>query len=122
MPTSSTSDRSSRIDALDYVYTDKPKVDQPPCNLCGSDRFTVITHRDRYGFPASTVACMACGLARMNPRMTSAAYAEFYQYVYRPLVSAYHGRTIDATSVQEEQWGYAGEMGDFYAPFLTSGV
>ncbi len=119
MSTSSSADRSGRIAALNYAYADKPKVDQPRCNLCGSERFTVITQRDRYGFPAATVACMDCGLARMNPRMTSGAYAEFYQHVYRPLVSAYHGRTIDATSVQEEQWVYAEEMGDFYEPFLT---
>lgn len=118
MSTSTVTDRAARIAGLNYIHDEKPKLDHPRCNLCGSERHTVITHRDRYGFPATTVACMDCGLARMNPRMTSPAYAEFYQHVYRPLVSAYHGRVIDATSVQEEQWVYAEEMGDFYAPFL----
>jgi 2-polyprenyl-3-methyl-5-hydroxy-6-metoxy-1,4-benzoquinol methylase len=54
----------------------------------------------------------------LNPRMTARAYAEFYAAVYRPLVSAYHGRRIDAETIQAEQLAYAEEMIEFVAPLL----
>ncbi len=66
-----------------------------------------ITHRDRYGYPAQASACSRCGLVFLNPRMTAAAYGRFYDGVYRPLVSAFHGRLIDARTIQAEQREYA---------------
>lgn len=121
MSTTQTSDdRQNRIQALGYDYAAQPKRDQPACNLCGSAVHTLIAHHDRYGYPATTIACNQCGLARMNPQMTSDGYAAFYQHTYRPLVSAHHGRLIDAESVQADQWVYAEEMGDFAAPFLAA--
>jgi 2-polyprenyl-3-methyl-5-hydroxy-6-metoxy-1,4-benzoquinol methylase len=39
--------------------------------------------------------------------------------VYRPLVSAYHGRTIDAETIQSEQRDYAGELVDFLGGALS---
>jgi hypothetical protein len=50
--------------------------------------------------------------------MTAAAYKKFYDGTYRPLVSAYHGRRIDAETIQEEQRIYATEMEQFLALFL----
>jgi SAM-dependent methyltransferase len=60
-----------------------------------------------------TWICSRCGLGFISPRLTAAEYAEFYVHTYRPLVSAYHGRTIDATTVQADQRGYAAELVDF---------
>ena len=77
-----------------------------------------ISHRDRYGYAAAAFTCGRCGLVFLNPRLTAAAYAEFYASVYRPLVSAYHGRTIDAQSIQAEQGEYAIERAEFAAPYL----
>jgi len=48
--------------------------------------------------------------------MTASAYTEFYTDVYRPLVSAYHGRLIDAASIQDEQRDYASVRADFIEP------
>jgi SAM-dependent methyltransferase len=45
--------------------------------------------------------------------MQAEAYGHFYMDVYRPLVSAYHGRLIDASSIQDEQREYAAACGDF---------
>jgi SAM-dependent methyltransferase len=42
--------------------------------------------------------------------LTAAEYAVFYATVYRPLVSTYHGRRIDAETVQDEQRVYAAEL------------
>lgn len=111
--------RQERIKAVGYDYDQVPKSLHETCNLCGADNWVTITHRDRYGFHAPTTACGTCGLAIINPRMPSSAYADFYAHWYRPLVSAHHGRTIDAVSVQEDQNAYAREMGDFVAPYMA---
>ena len=78
-----------------------------------------LTHRDRYGYPAQASACARCGLVFLNPRMTAAAYGRFYDGVYRPLVSAFHGRLIDARTIQAEQREYAADRAEFVRPFLA---
>ncbi|MEW6319621.1 MAG: methyltransferase domain-containing protein [Acidobacteriota bacterium] len=80
--------------------------------------FIVLAHRDRYGYAATAHACRRCGLVFLNPVMTAEAYGAFYAGVYRPLVSAYHGRLIDATTVQAEQRAYAAERSDLIAPYV----
>jgi 2-polyprenyl-3-methyl-5-hydroxy-6-metoxy-1,4-benzoquinol methylase len=112
-------DRLSRIAALGYDYTAQPREQVAACNLCGSARFVVLTNRDRYGYPAQAHACERCGLVFINPRMTAPAYERFYDGVYRPLVSAFHGRLIDATTIQDEQRTYAAERAEFIRPFVT---
>ena len=52
------------------------------------------------GSPAATATAIRaflrsarrCGLGFISPRLTAAEYGHFYESVYRPLVSAYHGR------------------------------
>jgi hypothetical protein len=97
--TALTPERRARIDALRYDYAAQPRDVLTSCNLCGETAFTVLTHRDRYGYPAEAHACRRCGLVFLNPRMTADAYGRFYDGVYRPLVSAFHGRLIDATTI-----------------------
>jgi 2-polyprenyl-3-methyl-5-hydroxy-6-metoxy-1,4-benzoquinol methylase len=50
--------------------------------------------------------------------MTAEAYGRFYDGVYRPLVSAYHGRLIDSRTIQAEQREYAAERAECLRPFL----
>ena len=111
-------DREQRIADLAFDYAAQPTEAVQRCNLCGAERFVVLTHRDRYGYPAEAHACIACGLVFLNPRMTAAAYSDFYARTYRPLVSAWHGRLIDAQTIQAEQRVYAGERAQFLRPFL----
>jgi 2-polyprenyl-3-methyl-5-hydroxy-6-metoxy-1,4-benzoquinol methylase len=111
-------DRAQRIAALGYDYAAQPHEAIASCNLCGGSSFVVLTHRDRYGFPAQAHACNSCGLVFLNPRMTPQAYARFYDGIYRPLVSAFHGRQIDAKTIQQEQRAYAAERAAFVRPFL----
>ncbi|MBW2543459.1 MAG: methyltransferase domain-containing protein [Deltaproteobacteria bacterium] len=108
--------RQKRIASLGYDYAAKPVRRALHCNLCGGDRFVTLAHRDRYGYPATADGCLRCGLVFLNPAMTAEAYTEFYIDVYRPLVSAYHGRTIDAASIQDEQRDYASARADFIEP------
>lgn len=110
--------RRERIEALAYDYRRQPKVPVETCNLCGARRFLVLAHRDRYGYPAEAHGCLRCGLVFLNPVMTARAYEEFYASIYRPLVSAYHGRRIDADTIQDEQRTYAVERAALLEPFV----
>lgn len=111
--------RAERIAALHYDYAAQPKRPVTECNLCGGSVFVVLTHRDRYGYAAEAHGCRRCGLVFLNPVMEAKAYGSFYMKTYRPLVSAYHGRLIDARTIQDEQRQYAAERADFLAPFLS---
>ena len=112
-------ERKDRIAALGYDYASQPKQAQASCNLCGAAEFIVLAHRDRYGYPAQAHACRHCGLVFLNPRMTAEAYGRFYDGTYRPLVSAFHGRLIDARTIQDEQREYAVERAAFIRPFIV---
>jgi len=112
---------SARIEALGYTYATRAKDRVEACNLCGRpDRAVEVARRDRYGYPATMVVCRHCGLGYLSPRLTAAGYEEFYVGVYRPLVSAYHGRRIDAETVQVDQRGYAAELADYLEPLLPA--
>jgi cyclopropane fatty-acyl-phospholipid synthase-like methyltransferase len=122
MITASAAGRRDRITAVGYDYAAQPKEAVTACNLCGAAAFVVLTHRDRYGFPAQARACRRCGLVFLNPRLTADAYARFYDGVYRPLVSAFHGRRIDAQTIQGEQREYAAASAAFLRPFMAAGL
>jgi len=111
-------DRQNRIAALAYDYAAQPQQRVTHCNLCHGSVLVTITHRDRYGYPAQASACARCGLVFLNPRMTAQAYGRFYDGTYRPLVSAFHGRTIDALSIQGEQQEYAADRAATIRPFV----
>ena len=97
--------------AYDYAAREKEAI--TACNLCGGSDFAELSRRDRYGYEASLWMCRRCGLAFLSPRLTAAEYGRFYEGVYRLLVSAYHGRRIDAETVQDDQRGYAAELVEF---------
>src|SRR5262245_19111777 len=119
MTTTTNDERRDRIAALKYDYGAQPKQAVERCNLCGSVSFVVLTHVDRYGYPAQAHACSTCGLVFLNPRMIAQAYGRFYDGTYRPLVSAFHGRLIDARTIQAEQRDYAVERAEFLRPFVS---
>lgn len=107
------------MDALGYAYDAEPKEHVTRCNLCGGSQFSVVADRDRYGFAAQSLGCRDCGLVFLSPRLTPDAYARFYDGVYRPLVSAFHGRRIDAESVEADQIPYAERLAGVLAPFFA---
>jgi SAM-dependent methyltransferase len=112
-------DRRTRIAALAFDYSTQPTTRVTACNLCGGSTFVTITHRDRYHYEAEAAGCRRCGLVFLNPVMTAEAYGRFYADTYRPLVSAFHGRLIDATTIQDEQRQYTAERLAFVEPFLS---
>lgn len=111
----------ARIAALGYDYAAQATLRPAECNLCGArDRAIEVAERDRYGYPATFVVCRGCGLGYLCPRLSATQYAHFYSEIYRPLVSAYHGRRIDAQTIQLEQRSYATGLGAFLLPLLPA--
>ncbi len=106
-------ERAERIAAVGYDFAGRAVERVEACNLCGSADHVEVARRDRYGYPATFRLCRRCGLGFLSPRLTAAEYRAFYEHVYRPLVSAYHGRRIDAETVQDDQRGYAQELVEF---------
>jgi 2-polyprenyl-3-methyl-5-hydroxy-6-metoxy-1,4-benzoquinol methylase len=106
-------ERAARIASVGYDYSARELEPVETCNLCGSTEQVEVAHVDRYGYPAVMLMCARCGLGFLSPRLTAAEYGAFYERIYRPLVSAYHGRRIDAETVQVEQRAYAAELVEF---------
>jgi len=52
---------------------------------CGSDRYEVLSQKDRYGLPVTMVICKKCGLIYQNPRLDDESSKGFYQKLYRKL-------------------------------------
>lgn len=111
-------DRAARIESLGYDYAAHEQELVRECNLCGSRHHVEVARADRYGYPAVFRVCARCGLGFLSPRLTAGEYGAFYGDVYRPLVSAYHGRLIDAETVQVEQREYAQELMRFLQAHL----
>jgi SAM-dependent methyltransferase len=112
--------RAERIAALDFEPAACDREDPRSCNLCGASRPVEVSRVDRYGYDQRAVVCARCGLGYLAPRLTAGEYEAFYRGVYRPLVSAYHGRTIDSTTVQDDQAGYTEELVAFLEHALPS--
>jgi SAM-dependent methyltransferase len=110
--------RAARISAVGYDYAGRELEVVVACNLCGATTAVAAADHDRYGYPAMMRVCTRCGLGFLSPRLTAAEYADFYRSVYRPLVSAYHGRRIDAETVQVEQRQYATQLVGFLSEHL----
>lgn len=108
-----------------FDYDAQPKQWSDWCHLCGASLAAIRALRgraDRYGFHVGLVEC-TCGLVFLNPRMTAEAYARFYESgAYRKLVSAFHGREINADTLAAEQYEYAKDLWSFLAPFVSGHV
>jgi SAM-dependent methyltransferase len=111
-------ERAGRIAEVGYDYAGQELELVRVCNLCGSAHHVEVARTDRYGYPAVFRVCARCGLGFLSPRLTARGYGSFYDGVYRPLVSAYHGRLIDAETVQVEQRDYAQELMTFLRAHL----
>ncbi len=112
--------RTKRIQKIGFDPTRLETESVTGCNLCGGSVFCAIAWTDRYDYPVQSNLCLTCGLIFLSPRLTAAEYARFYDGIYRPLVSAYHGRVIDAVTVEEEQQEYTSNLIRFLMPHLSA--
>jgi SAM-dependent methyltransferase len=113
--------RVGRIEKLPFDPAEREREPVRECNLCAGTRLVEVSRIDRYGYHQPFVVCSACGLGFLSPRLAAEEYAAFYRDTYRPLVSAYHGRLIDADTVQVEQREYAAELAQFLERALPRG-
>ena len=113
-------ERGQRIAALEFDPEKREQELVSVCNLCASQAFAEISRTDRYGYPVRLWLCRRCGLGFLSPRLTRREYAAFYQSTYRPLVSAYHGRQIDPSTVQVEQRAYGRDLTAFLSVTLPA--
>jgi hypothetical protein len=89
-------------------YAAAPKEIVTTCNLCGGNRFILLSLTDRYGLEAPSVQCETCGLRFLSFRMTAAAYEEFYAGGhYRELVGQFEGKPMTAAAIERDQTRYA---------------
>jgi len=116
--TAADEERSARIAALGFDYAAHELEPVKECNLCGSRYHIEVATRDRYGYPAVFLVCRRCGLGFISPRLGVRDYERFYKSIYRPLVSAYYGRDINAVTVQDEQRAYATALVSFFRAHL----
>jgi SAM-dependent methyltransferase len=100
-----------------FDYPSQPWEYAHFCDFCGARfaaealRNEVIATRDRYGFPITHSRCWSCGLVSQSPRLTPAGLRALYSGPYRALVSAWHGRPINAETLEPEQDAYAMSLG-----------
>ena len=87
------------------------------CSLCKSNKFTLVSEGDRYGFDLKKQFCNQCGLIQTYPALSREFHEEFYSYHYRPL---YLKREIvDYQDVIKEQNDKAKKYLDY---FINNGL
>lgn len=102
--------RRERIDAVAYDYASRRRESIEHCNLCHSATLRQVSEVDRYGYAASASGCERCSLVFLDPQMDNDGYADFYASWYRPIVSAYHDREINAETLPADQRRYADSL------------
>ena len=105
-----TDDQIARVSAVNYDFDSFEKVQVVDCDLCGCERFTILSKHDRYQHQVCSCLCDSCGNLFISPRLTASSASVLYEKYYRPLVSAYHGRTIDKDTLQVDQHIYSDEL------------
>ena len=110
--------RRERIEAVGYDFAARRCQAVEHCNVCGSTRLRRTSDVDRYGYAVSASGCESCSLVFLDPQMDADGYADFYGKWYRPIVSAYHDREINAQTLPGEQRAYAASLCDWLVPQL----
>ena len=107
-----TAEQEARVAQVGFDYRSRSKNEVKACNLCDSAVWTKLAYHDRYYHETDVYMCRSCGNVFITPVMIEEEYHEFYTRYYRPLVSAYHGRRIDAITLQDDQRPYADDLAD----------
>ena len=96
-----------------------PRQAVATCDACGEPAPWIVETEDRYGLPMRVMVCPRCTLIAQADRMNPDSAAVFYRDLYRPLISAFHGRTIRPREVYAESrmrasevWGVLREYAD----------
>jgi len=89
------------------------------CNVCSSQRHTLVCKTDRYGLPLRMALCLDCGLFYLVDRFSAAGYSDFYSSgAYRTVSSQFNGVTHAIDEVQSNQVSYARNLVRALAGFV----
>jgi len=86
-----------------------------PCDLCGQNRWRVISRLDRHGEALDTGLCLHCGLVAHLPLPDEERIAHYYAEAYR---SDYHGEVEPAARRVMRAWNNGQRICTMLAPFL----
>jgi len=89
-PTQLTAKKRVENKILTQVYT----FQNVNCPICESCDYELLSQKDRYGLPVTTVICKTCGLLITNPIMTQDSLNKFYAEDYRELYVGSKSATI----------------------------
>lgn len=92
---------------MPFDYDAQPK-EAVGCPLCGTFNPSVPA-TDRAGFAIGGSTC-ACGFRYLNPRMTAAAYAEFYRADYRAIIAELDGKPHNARQLSLAQFAFGANL------------
>ncbi|MCI2200638.1 class I SAM-dependent methyltransferase, partial [Clostridium sp.] len=70
---------------------------------CGNNSFEILSEKDRYGIPLTTVICQKCGLVMTNPRMNQFSYDQFYDKEYRKLYLGVQEPNFDFYNLEQKR-------------------
>lgn len=110
--------RRERIEAVGYDYGARRTQPIQRCNVCQGTALRRVSELDRYGYAASASGCEGCSLVFLDPQMDNDGYTDFYARWYRPIVSAYHDREINAETLPADQRRYADSLSKWLADQL----
>lgn len=88
------------------------------CDLCGGDRFDIISQRDRKGYALTTGLCVQCGLIAHHPMPSESDIVDYYRQQYR---RDYHGENIPSPRRIMRAWHNGQRIADQLAPQLSTG-
>lgn len=100
-----------RIKETGFEYSSYKKGNVEACDLCGShvDKWSLYSHRDRYGLPIRSMRCNSCGLIFITPRMNELTYNDFYKTWYRKLIAAFSGQE-ETAQAKHRSLGYESDI------------
>ena len=91
------------------------------CNVCSSQRHSLVCASDRYGLPLRMALCLDCGLFYLVDRFSAAGYSDFYSSgAYRTVSSQFNGVTHTIPEVQANQVAYAKNLVRILAGFIPA--
>jgi SAM-dependent methyltransferase len=91
------------------------------CNVCSSQRHSLVCATDRYGLPLRMALCLDCGLFYLVDRFSAAGYSDFYgSGAYRTVSSQFNGVTHAIDDVQSNQVAYARNLARSLAGFVPA--
>lgn len=98
--------KSGLLDKIEKL----PRKIVASCDGCGYKKTWMVETTDRYGLPIRVAVCPACALISQVDRLTIDGASRFYKDLYRPLLAAFYGYSINKDEVFKESKARSAEI------------